>query len=156
MIKIDFKKFGDWTAEMLRNNSSTIVGGLGMIGLALLCRKLNIPYTVLTDNYGSYGRSYEPSRYYEPQETQLIFMPSDPVEASISAIYNGAISCDFDSQRTAAAKEIMAVLAAHKDLPASTLTFAISTLRAISAKMDFDSGRRTITAMISKIGKGEI
>lgn len=153
MKKIDFKKIGLWGCEMLRNNSSTIVGGLSMIGLALLCRKLNIPYTVLTDGYSS--RDTYSSRDLNTKPIPLMYLPSDPIEASISAIYDSSERSDFDSQRVNAAKEIMAILAAHEELPESTLTYAISTLRTIAGSMDFDSGRREITKIIAKIGKGE-
>jgi hypothetical protein len=151
---INYQKIGDWMMDMLRSNSGTIVGGLSMIGLAMLCRKLNIPYTVLTEPYT--GRSY-----VKPEApnaaTPILYFPSDAVEASIQAIYDGALNADFDSQRCASAREIMSIISARKDdISETTKTCAISYLRLIADEMDFDSGRKTIMSYISKIAKGEL
>jgi len=155
MNKFNYQKFGSWIGSVLQSNSGTIVGGLSMIGLALLCRKLNIPYQVLTDPY--YGTR---SKIHPVDDSRddfsLVYLPNDAIEASISAIYDGAVHADFDSQRTAAVREIVSILAARKnDISDATKTYAITTLRMISKKMDFDSGRKTITQYISKIAKGE-
>ena len=158
MIKFNFKKpdwskVGMWCADMLRSNSGTIVGGLSMISLALLCRKLNIPYTVLTDPFTG-GTHIKPEPPKAPQ--QIVYFPSDATEAAIQAIYDNAMHADFDSQRIAAGREIMAIVEAHKDdISEGTKTYAISYLRLIADKMDFDSGRSNIMRQISKIAKGE-
>lgn len=151
--KPDWSKVGMWCADIFRNNSSTIVGGLSMIGLAMLCRKLNIPYTVLTEPYT--GRSYVKPEAPKAN-AQILYFPSDAVEASIQAIYDGALNADFDSQRCAAGKEILSIVSARKDdISEATKTYAISYLRLIADEMDFDSGRKTIMSYISKIAKGE-
>jgi hypothetical protein len=151
---INYQKIGDWMMDMLRTNSGTIVGGLSMIGLAMLCRKLNIPYTVLTEPYT--GRSYVKPEAPKTS-AQILYFPSDAVEASIQAIYDGAMNADFDSQRCAAGREIMSIISARKnDISEATKTYAISYLRLIADEMDFDSGRKTIMSYISKIAKGEI
>lgn len=151
--KPDWSKVGMWCADIFRNNSSTIVGGLSMIGLAMLCRKLNIPYTVLTEPYT--GKSYVKPEVPKPA-TPILYFPSDAVEASIQAIYDGALNADFDSQRCAAGKEILSIITARKnDISEATKTYAISYLRLIADEMDFDSGRKTIMSYISKIAKGE-
>lgn len=151
--KVDWTKVGNWTADMLRSNSATIVGGMSMIGLALLCRKLNIPYTVLTEPYT--GRSYVKPE--APKTTQqILYFPSDATEAAIQAIYENALNADFDSQRIAAGREIMTIVEAHKDdISEATKTYAISHLRLIADEMDFDSGRSNIMRQISKIAKNE-
>lgn len=151
--KPDWNKVGMWCADIFRNNSSTIVGGMSMIGLALLCRKLNIPYTVITDPLR--GTSYvKPETPKAP--SQILYFPSDAVEASIQAIYDGALNADFDSQRCAAGKEILSIVSARKDdISEATKTYAISYLRLIADEMDFDSGRKTIMSYISKIAKNE-
>lgn len=152
--KVDWTKVGNWTADMLKSNSGTIVGGLSMIGLAMLCRKLNIPYTVLTEPYT--GRSYAKPEVPKPA-TPILYFPSDAVEASIQAIYDGALNADFDSQRCAAGKEILSIITARKnDISETTKTCAISYLRLIADEMDFDSGRKTIMSYISKIAKNEL
>ena len=151
--KPDWSKVGMWCADIFRNNSSTIVGGLSMIGLAMLCRKLNIPYTVLTEPYT--GKSYVKPEVPTPA-TPILYFPSDAVEASIQAIYDGVLNADFDSQRIAAGREIMAIVEAHKDdISEATKTYAISYLRLIADEMDFDSGRSNIMRQISKIAKNE-
>jgi len=151
---INYQKIGDWMMDMLRSNSGTIVGGLSMIGLAMLCRKLNIPYTVLTEPYT--GRSYVKPEAPRPA-TPILYCPSDAVETSIQAIYDGALNADFDSQRCAAGKEILSIVSARKnDISEATKTYAISYLRLIADEMDFDSGRKTIMSYISKIAKGEL
>lgn len=150
---INYQKIGDWMMDMLRSNSGTIVGGLSMIGLAMLCRKLNIPYTVLTEPYT--GKSYVKPEVPKTN-AQILYFPSDAVEASIQAIYDGALNADFDSQRCAAGREIMSIVSARKnDISEATKTYAISYLRLIADEMDFDSGRKTIMSYISKIAKGE-
>lgn len=150
---INYQKIGDWMTDMLRTNSGTIVGGLSMIGLAMLCRKLNIPYTVLTEPYT--GKSYVKPEAPKTN-AQILYFPSDAVEASIQAIYDGALNADFDSQRCAAGKEILSIVSARKnDISEATKTYAISYLRLIADEMDFDSGRKTIMSYISKIAKGE-
>ena len=151
---INYQKIGDWMMDMLRTNSGTIVGGLSMIGLAMLCRKLNIPYTVLTEPYT--GKSYVKPEVPKPA-TPILYFPSDAIEASIQAIYDGALNADFDSQRCAAGKEILSIITARKDdISEATKTYAISYLRLIADEMDFDSGRKTIMSYISKIAKGEL
>ena len=151
------KKFGLWTGDVLRSNQATIVGGMTMIGFALLCRKLNIPYQVLTDPFVGGGKR---NTYYgndSGKVSQFIYLPSDAIEASIAAIYDGALNANFDTQRTAAAREIFNILVARKDdISDATKTYAITVLRQIVDEMDFDTGRRQVLTLISKIGKGEL
>ena len=151
--KPDWNKVGMWCADIFRNNSGTIIGGMSMIGLALLCRKLNIPYTVLTDPLRG-------TTYVKPEapkvSQQILYFPSDATEAAIQAIYENALNADFDSQRIAAGREIMTIVEAHKDdISEATKTYAISYLRLIADEMDFDSGRSNIMRQISKIAKNE-
>ena len=121
--KPDWNKVGMWCADIFRNNSGTIIGGMSMIGLALLCRKLNIPYTVLTDPLRG-------TTYVKPEapkvSQQILYFPSDATEAAIQAIYENALNADFDSQRIAAGREIMTIVEAHKDdISEATKTYAI-------------------------------
>lgn len=151
-----FRKFGNWTGDMLRQNSGMIVGGVTMISLALLCRKLNIPISVLTDPFvGGTKNTYYGND--SGKVSQLVYLPSDAIEASIGAIYDSAMRADFDSQRCSAAKEIYSILSARKnDITDATKTYAITILRQICDHMDFDSGRKNVMAYISMIGKGEL
>lgn len=154
MKKVNYEKLAAWFLEAVRANGGTIVGGLSMIGLSLLCRKLGVPYQVLTDPV--YGRTtYSNRSQGNPQQT-LYLMPTDAVEASIAAIYNSALTMDFDSQKIAAAREIMSIIASKKNnVPDTTVTYAISVLQALSKTLDFNSNKRIMTQFISKLGKGE-
>lgn len=152
---INYQSIANGFADLLRSNSGTIVGGLSMIGLALLCRKLNIPYTVLSEPFGTVRR-YDLYSKKDAEYQPFIYMPSDEIEGAIAAIYDVAAHADFDSQRLHAAKDIFDILAARKDeITSGTKVYATTTLRTISSHMDFDSGRRSITQLIAKIGKGE-
>jgi len=154
MKKLNYEKLAAWFLEAFKANGGTIIGGLSMIGLSLLCRKLGVPYQVLTDPI--YGRTTYSNRSQSDPRQTLYLMPTDAVEASIAAIYNSALSLDFDSQKVAAAREIMSVITARKnDIPDTTVTYAISMLQALAKTMDFDSNKRTITQFISKLGKGD-
>lgn len=156
MKKPNYEKLASWFLEAVRANGGTIVGGLSMIGLSLLCRKLGVPYQVLTDPAYGRPRSAQPSYDHSEYAQTLYLMPTDAVEASIAAIYNSALSLDFDSQKVAAAREIMSVITARKnDIPDTTVTYAISMLQALAKTMDFDSNKRTVTQFISKLGKGD-
>lgn len=155
MKKLNYEKLAAWFLEAFKANGGTIIGGLSMIGLSLLCRKLGVPYQVLTDPV--YGRTTYSSRYQSDPRQTLYLMPTDAVEASIAAIYNSARTMDFDSQKIAAVREIMSIIASKKnEVPDdTTVTYAISMLQALAETMDFNSNKRIITQFISKLGKGE-
>lgn len=158
MKKIDFRKLGDWTLELLRNNSSSIFGGLSMIGLALLCKKLNLPYAVLTDTpcvedrcFSNHGRDVQGSN-------SVVLLTNDPVELSIESVYEAASTYSFDSQKVKAARDIIGILSANKDKNTNPgiYSFAIATLKKLSQTMLFDSSKKEVLDLITKIGRGEI
>lgn len=160
MSKFNFKKpnwskIGLWCADVFRNNSSTIVGGMSMIGLALLCRKFDIPYTVLTDPYYSAPKVKTTSSSSSQQ--QIMWIPSDSVEASIQAIYDGTTNMYSDYNKESAAKEILSIISARKDdISEATRSYAIAYLRMIADSMYSDYHRDNIMKMISKIAKNDI
>lgn len=149
--KVDFKKFGNNALNVLKANSGTFVSGGIMICLALLCKKFDIPYQVLTDPFtGNYkiGGSKE--------NAKLLLIPNNSIEASMAAIYDGLDNDDWDSTKDAAARQIMSILSSRKnDLDESTKTYAIGMLRGISEKCTWNSTKDTINRMIAKIGKDD-
>jgi hypothetical protein len=156
MKKPNYEKLATWFLDAVRANGGTIVGGLSMIGLSLLCRKLGVPYQVLTDPAYARTRTSQPSYNHSEYAQTLYLMPTDAVEASIAAIYNSSVNLIYDSEKLAAAKEIMSVIAARKDdIPDTTVTYAISMLQALAKTMIYDSNKRTVTQFISKLGKGD-
>lgn len=158
MKKIDFKKLGSWTLELLRNNSSSIFGGLSMIGLALLCKKLNLPYAVLTDT--PYGEDHCFSNHGRDVQglNSVVLLTNDPVEVSIGSIYEAATTYSFDSQKIKAARDIFGILSANKNKITNpgVYSYAITTLKNLSQAMSFDSSKKEVLDLITKIGRGEI
>ena len=151
MSKIDFKKVGSWFADMAKANSTRIFGGVATLGLALLCRKFEMPYQILTDPF------YEiPAKHTTEPMSNFIVLSNDPIETSMWAIYNSTVDMSFDWQKVVAAKEIVSILSKNKkDISKSTVTYTIQILQAISNNMSFTSYKSEITKLISEIAKGE-
>lgn len=150
-LKVDFKKIGNNALNIFKENSGTFISGGIMICLALLCKKFDIPYQVLTDPIGGGFTSRGDSK----EQTRLLLIPNNSIEASMGAIYDGLNKDDWDSTKEAAAKQIMSILASRKnDLDESTKTYTIGLLRGISEKCTWDSTRSSINRMIANIGKG--
>lgn len=153
-----FTRFGTWLVDGVKSNGGLLVGGASMITLALICKKLNIPYQVLTDPYST-DSWREKSHYTSRHEASLdiYLVPNNPVEAAMNSIYSNALTCTFDSDRYNAAKEIYAILVAHKeDATDATKTYCITLLQNLGKKMTFDSDRSKIIRLVSQIGKGEL
>lgn len=149
---IDWQKIGKNVGGLIRDNAGTLVSGSMMVALALICRKLDIPYQVLTDPY------HVPIKTYPEKQasTSIYLIPNNPVEASIAAVANSAKDMDFDSTKERAAEKIMSILGANKDnLNDSTKNYAISMLQSISDTLDFDSTKSRILNLIVKIGKDD-
>ena len=150
--KIDWQKVGKNVEGLIRDNAGTIVSGSMMIALALICRKLDIPYQVLTDPYHIPIKTCSE----KPATTSIYLMPNNPIEASIAAVANGTKDMDFDSTKERAAEKIMSILSANKNnLNDSTKNYAISMLQSISDTLTFDSTKSRVLNMIVKIGKDD-
>ena len=153
MFKLNLQKIGDWAAEAFRANSGVVMKGLSLIGLALVCKAANIPYQVLTEPLDG---GYKKSSTQSDKNFLMYLMPDDPIEASFAAIYNSTTDYSFDSDRISAAKNIMDILAKRRgELTDSNVSYAINVLQQISKDMNFDSSKRTVSRMITNIGKGE-
>lgn len=156
--KINFSKIGNGIANILWTNSGILIGGATMIGLALLCKKLDIPYQVLTDPFyvttGTTKTGKTQKTYPILTEVQW---PRDSTEEAIEAITAGALEATFDSERQRAADDIYDILSATYSntgmVNEHLKSYAISQLRKISSGMTFDSGKRAVTGVISKIVK---
>lgn len=153
-LNINFEKVGKGILTVLQDNSGTVATGVTMVLLAVLCKKLDIPYQVLTNPYDGNGfRTYSQNR---KDCQKIMLVPNNSVEASIGAIINGAMSCSFDYQRTEAAKQALSILASNKEnLSESTKTYTVALLQQLSDQMSFSSGKNDIGKIIMKIGKGE-
>ena len=150
--KVDFKKFGNNALNVLKANSGTFVSGGIMICLALLCKKFDIPYQVLTDPFGGNYKIGGSNK----EAAKLLLIPNNSIEASMAAIYDGLDKDDWESTKNTAAKQIMSILSSRKnDLDESTKTYAIGMLRGISEKCTWNSTKDTINSMIAKIGKDD-
>ncbi len=140
-----------WIMDSVKANGRLIIGGLGMITLGVICKKLNIPYQVLTNPV--YTQKHDAS-----DPSQIVYISNDPIVTSIGAIYISAKDMVFDSSKYDAAKEIVSILSANKKLGKLSdyaTSYAITVLQAIGNEMTFSSSKNDINKLISEIAKGE-
>ena len=149
-LKVDFAKIGEGALNLLRQNSSTIVGGALMIGLGLLCKKLDLPVGTVTNPYDNFWPMEARSH-----SAKLVLIPNNTVESSVCAIANAAIKSTSGYSKEQAAKKIMEVLRANKaDLTDSTKQFAITSLRYIADSAYSSYTKELLFNKIAEIGKG--
>lgn len=155
--RINWDNIGNNLMSAVSQNSGVLISGFLMIGLSLICKKLNIPYQVLTDPIGvsSYNRGITIRNSRGDDTTKIYLMPNNAVEASMAAIYEGLKSSDWDSTKKEAAENIMDILNANVgNLSESTKTYAINILRGIANKAYWDSTKKEINQYIAEIGIG--
>lgn len=155
-FNFNLEKFGNWTWNFVKSNSSTIIGGLSMIGLAMLCKKLDIPYQVLTDPY--YKVSTRSDRHDNYPAPTFYLMPNNPGEAAIASIIDSAVKYDLDYKKVDAAKQILNIVKSKKeadDCDASLVTYAITALQRLTDSMDFDYQKESVLRIIAALGKGD-
>ena len=149
-FKVDFAKIGESATNLLRQNSSTIVGGLLMIGLGLLCKKLELPVETVTNPYDSFWPVET-----KGQTPKLVLIPNNTVESSVCAIANAAIKTTSNYSKEQAAKKIMEVLRSNKaELSDPTKQFAITSLRYIADSSYSSYTKEQLFNKIAEIGKG--
>lgn len=152
-IKINWQRIGSWTMDMLRGNAGTIVGGVSMIGLALLCKKLDIPYQVLTDPFGG---AQTGSTTVQSTGTSLVLMPTNAAEASIAAICDNAKGMRDPYYKNEAVKQILDILrSTDDDEDDSIKSYAIMCINSIIATTNDGYYRDRMMKVISSIGKGD-
>lgn len=150
-IKINWARIGSWTMDMLRGNAGTIVGGISMIALALLCKKLDIPYQVLTDPFGGVQTG---NTTVQSTGTSLVLMPTNAVEASIAAICDNAKNTRDPYYKNEAVKQILDILKSAEEDDESVQTYAIMCINAIVATTNDGYYRDRMMKAVSNIGKG--
>ena len=151
-IKIDWTRIGQSTVSIIQRNSGIIVGGLSMIGLALLCKKLNLPYDVLTDPFGNGTVSIRPRTVdARPMTSNIMFLPSNSVEASIAALCDNAKSMSSSFYKCNAVSDIYNLLFSVDDLDDSTKTYAIMAIRSIADTTSSSYYKSCMMDTISKI-----
>ena len=153
MKKINWQKVSAWSLDMLRTSGKPILGGLGMIGLSLLCKKLDVPYQVLLDPSYSTTRSVRAAAI----TPGLVMMPNNKVEAAINAIYENIRSQASDYYRYESAKKIVEILEENAiDLSDRTVSYAIMALNNISQTISSSYYKNCLTDEIAKIAKGDL
>lgn len=153
-FKFDWARFGRSLLDTAGASSAPIITGLGMIGLGLLAKKLNIPYQVFLDP-GYSTRSARITRF--PQNASpIVVMPNNSIEAAISAIYNGLSQESSDYYICEGARKIYNMLS-NTDMVADdkTRTYAIMTLSNLSKITGSSYYANEITKMITKIATGD-
>ena len=150
-MKVNVARICMGILNTIKENSGAVAGGLTMLGIAAMCKKLNLPYQVFTEPFNFNG--------YSVRAPKLLLVPNNAIEASMFAIYEGVSDNDFDSRKQTAADQIYSVLVTankNEELSENTKTYAINLLRGIIEKSFWSSTKDHITHLITKIGKGDI
>ena len=143
-------RFGSGLGQIFKDNSGTIIGGGIMLGMALLCKRLDVPYQVLTDpfDFGTAAKT--------PTKGKFILLPNNATEAAMSAIYDTLDSDDWDTTKEDAANKIYKILVEAKKnsdgVSENTKTYAINLLRGIVEKIYWSSTKERVNQLIVKIG----
>lgn len=149
-----WERFSKAAAETISENSGLFLSGLASLGLALLCKKLDIPLDSFNDtmHYDRPPRRNQ-NRNIKPSNSYII--PRNAMESAISAIYTSANNAYTDSARKEFANEIFNMLKENRNsLDESTKIYTISIIQKIATACYSDSYKRDITKIISSIGKG--
>lgn len=150
-INVDYRKLGEMTMNFFRSSSGTVVSGLIMIGLGMLCKKLDIPYEVLTEpNYFS-----NTSRVVD-NKSSIVFIPNNSVEASIAAICDNAKNMSNDFYKNESVSQIIEILEEQPDVTENDKSYAIWCIRSIMSSTRGSFYRNEMNRAILKIGKGDI
>lgn len=155
-IKIDWQKIGSIALSAAQSSAAPILTGIGMMGLAVLCKKLNIPYQVLFDP--SYTMSTKKVSNFAPttQTSPFLFMPGNSTEAAISAIVDSMDSSDADYYICQSAEKIYGMLSDNPGpIPDQTKTHAIMAINNLSKMMYSSYYKKRASELIAKIGVGD-
>lgn len=151
--KIDWTGFATWVNDSVRSNGGRIIGGLTMIGFALLCKKLNVPFSVLTDPYGTMNNVSTPTQV-SVMDTSIMLVPNNTVEASIAAICDSAKGMRDNYYKNQAVQQILEILRKQKELDESTKTYAVMCIRAIAATTNDNYYKNQMTRAVQSIAEG--
>lgn len=141
--------------DILSAGMPLIVSGGATIGLALLCKKLNIPYDVLTDPYGLRVES-KASGNQSSYPSTIMLLPNNPIEAGIAAVTSTISTSSSEYYIAQAADQIKDILSSNQSsISASTMTYAITMLRTLADKCRSSYYRNEIIEIIADISKGD-
>lgn len=151
-FKPDWNKIGGYVIDSVRNASGPILSGIGMLGLAMIAKKLNIPYQVLLDP--SYSmRSGKIAQI--SNSSGLAIMPNNSVEAAIGAILESSRS-NSDYYKFKDAQKIYDLIAYNIDiLDDRTKSYAIMALNNMANACNSSYYTSNIVELIAKIGSGD-
>ena len=154
MRKINIGAIGSFVTDMIRSNSRTIVGGLSMIVLGVLCKKLDIPYDILIDPFEP---SYTPRKSNSRNSVNIPFvMPNNSVEASISAICDSACATHDAYYKNQAVNKIIDILKSKNEIDETTKTYAIWCIKSIISTTNDAYYINCMNNRIVDIGKGRL
>lgn len=153
-FKPDWSRIGALVVDGLRSASGPVLSGLGMLGLALAAKKLNIPYQVLLDP--SYSmRSTKITQFPKAMASGFTIMPNNSIEAAIGAIVESC-KADSDYYKYDAAKKIYNLISdADMAIDDRTKSCAIMALNSIASSCRGSYYPNSIVDLIAKIGAGD-
>lgn len=145
---VNWSKVGNWFGDVLKTNSGRIVGALAMIGLGLLCKKLDVPVEVLSDPFSTINRP-------KPKTTNsvavsMLYMPKTSKENAIATIAKNVDSGSLDCHKLDAVKKIYSLA---EDASESEKNYAISAIGLIMGKMSLASNKGLAEDYITQLGK---
>lgn len=153
-LNINWMKLGAMLTDGLKAAAGPLVTGGGMIGLAYLAKKLDIPYQVLLDPSYSF-RQGNIIQFPQSVASGLTIMPNNSVEAAIGAILEGC-KTNSDYYKYDAARNIYNLLAESSEIPDDrTKSYAIMALNNIAKTCKSSYYSNNIMSMIAKIGSGD-
>ena len=147
-MKPFFKSCLNQGVEFFKRNGSVLAGiALTAVGL-VISKKFNIPlgYDLKSTPYRDFRQSSYPN---------MVFIPRNPVEASILSIFKSTENMSWDSDMIRAAEDICQIVN-ENNVSDDTRSFAITILSDMSEKLNWDSDRRKLNKLIMNITKGNI
>ena len=153
-FKPDWSKIGAFVFDGIRSASGPILSGLGMLGLAVAAKKLNIPYQILLDP--SYSmRSTKITQFPQNITSSFTIMPNNSIEAAIGAIIESC-KTSSDYYKYDAAEKIYNLIAEADTTPDDrTKSYAIMALNNIAKSCRSSYYANSIIDLIAKIGAGD-
>lgn len=123
---MNIKNVGKYILNLLESNADKLVGGVAMIGLGLLCKKLGVSSDVLTrSGYASYSDNITQFPTYS------LMMANNPFEASLNAIATTGLKQTDEWYKLQNAKKIYNLLK-DSSLSQEDKTYGINMLSALA------------------------
>lgn len=155
-FNVDWQKFGSLLTSAAQSSAAPIITGLGMMGLALICKKLDVPYQVLLDPSYSMNARKSSMCSATAQTGPLMFLPGNSTEAAINAIVDSMSSNDADYYICQSAEKIYEMLGdAPEPVSDQTKTHAIMAINNLSKMMWSSYYKKKASDLIAKIGCGD-